>query len=267
MKTVVFKCGGSTLDQLPNTFYETVANLHKNEGYQPVIVHGGGPLITSALSQFNVSTTFVDGLRVTTNEVLDIVEMVLSGTVNKQIVRKFHQNGGVAHGMSGVDSALLQARPAKNAEKLGFVGEVEHVNSGVLQTMIESGAIPVISPIGIDDNGQRYNLNGDTAASAVAQALQAPLCFLSDVPGVMYDQKEGHGVYEQLTIQQAESLIDKQQVTGGMIPKLRAAMKAVKHGVTNVSMIDGTNVNDLEDYFNGKSIGTTVERGEEMHHV
>ena len=169
MKYAVIKCGGSVLENLPKSFYEDVVKLHQSGEWAPVIVHGGGPLITSLLKTLHVETTFVNGLRVTNHEVLDVVEMVLSGSVNKQVVRNLIEAGGKALGVSGVDGMLLKARPVNEAKTIGFVGEVTEVNKKIIEDIADQGFIPVISPIGIDSSSQRYNINGDVAAAAVAK--------------------------------------------------------------------------------------------------
>ena len=185
MNYIVVKCGGSVLENLPKSFYHNVVALQQSGEWMPIIVHGGGPLITSLLKKLNVESGFVNGLRVTDQQVLDVVEMVLSGFVNKKVVRNLTEAGGQALGVSGVDGTLLEAVPSKTAEGLGYVGDVEKVNQSLLTGIIDQGYVPVISPVGIDRNGQRYNINGDIAASAVAQAMGASLCFISDIPGIL----------------------------------------------------------------------------------
>jgi acetylglutamate kinase len=183
MNYIVIKCGGSVLENLPKSFYEDVISLHQKGEWTPIIVHGGGPLINKLLKNLNVETSFVNGLRVTNHEVLNIVEMVLSGSVNKQVVRNIIEADGSAFGVSGVDGSLLKAIPTSD-ESLGFVGEVVEVNTAIIESIVNQGHIPVVSPIGIGADGQRYNINGDVAASAVAKALGANLCFISDITGI-----------------------------------------------------------------------------------
>ncbi|MCM3569450.1 acetylglutamate kinase [Neobacillus mesonae] len=258
MKYLVIKCGGSVLENLPRSFYEDVISLHETGEWTPIIVHGGGPLINQLLKNLHVETTFVDGLRVTNQEVLDIVEMVLSGTVNKQVVRNIIEAGGNAVGISGVDGGLLQSIPTKNAKELGFVGEVVEVNVKVIEGIIQQGYIPVISPIGIDASGQRYNINGDIAASATAKALGANLCFISDIPGILVEKDGVKTTIDKASKAMIEKLIENHTIYGGMIPKVRAAIDGLVHNISEVAIINGFEKNSLLDYTNGKTIGTKI---------
>lgn len=262
MNYIVIKCGGSVLENLPKSFYEDVISLHQNGEWTPIIVHGGGPLINKLLNSLNVETTFVKGLRVTNHEVLDIVEMVLSGTVNKQVVRNIIEAGGSSLGVSGVDGSLLKAKPT--SEELGFVGEVVEVNTEVIESIVEQGHIPVVSPIGIDSNGQRYNINGDVAASAVAKALGANLCFISDIPGILVEENGEKFKLDMATKAKVEELIENKTIYGGMIPKVKAAIDGLVHKIPMVGIIDGFEKNSLVDYVNGKNIGTKIVLEEEI---
>ncbi|QIZ06884.1 acetylglutamate kinase [Priestia megaterium] len=258
MKYIVIKCGGSVLDNLPRSFYEDIVSLHESGEWIPIIVHGGGPLITSLLKNLNVETTFVNGLRVTNHEVLDIVEMVLSGSVNKQVVRNIIEVGGKAIGVSGVDGCLLQAEPTKNADKLGFVGEVVGVNHEVIKGIIAQGNVPVISPVGIDAGGQRYNINGDIAASAIAKALGANLCFISDIPGILVEKNGAKTKLDKVSKATIEELINNKTIYGGMIPKVKAAIDGLVHKIPEVGIINGSEKSSLIDYTNGKMTGTKI---------
>jgi acetylglutamate kinase len=264
MKFLVIKCGGSVLENLPRSFYQDVISLHQSGEWTPIIVHGGGPLITSLLKNMNVETSFVNGLRVTNQQVLDVVEMVLSGSVNKQVVRNIIEVGGSALGVSGVDGTLLKAVPSINSEVLGFVGEVVEVNKEVIKGIITQGHIPVISPIGIDTGGQRYNINGDIAASAIAKALGANLCFISDIPGILVEQNGEKKKLDKVTKEKVEELIDNQTIYGGMIPKVTAAIDGLVHKIPEVGIINGFEKNSLIDYSNGKAIGTKIVLEEEI---
>lgn len=258
MKYMVIKCGGSVFENLPKSFYKDVVSLHQSGEWTPIIVHGGGPLITSLLKNLNIETKFVNGLRVTDDQVLNIVEMVLSGSVNKKVVCNLIEAGGSAFGISGVDGNLLKAKPNENAESLGFVGDIVEVNYKVLDGVINQGYIPVISPIGIDEAGQRYNINGDVAASAIAKTLEANLCFISDIPGILVEK---NGVKEKLTKvtkNVVEELINNQTIWGGMIPKVKAAIDGLTHNIPEVGIINGMKENSLLDYSNGKEIGTKI---------
>jgi acetylglutamate kinase len=167
----VIKCGGSTLAALPDAFFIDMRNLQQ-AGAIPVIVHGGGPAISDTLAKLGIETEFVHGLRKTNDAVLDVVEMVLAGQINKEIVRKIQQFGAKALGLSGVDGHLIQAQPVANAAEVGFVGDVTAINASLIEGIIAMGYIPVIAPIGLsEDGGQRFNINADTAAGAVASFL------------------------------------------------------------------------------------------------
>ncbi|WP_440897788.1 acetylglutamate kinase [Amphibacillus sp. Q70] len=258
MTYLVIKCGGSIVDELPSSFFNNLVKLQEIKKIKPIIVHGGGPMITSQLKQMNVKTTFVNGLRVTTEEVLDVVEMVLSGSINKKIVRKMIDQKAKAIGMSGIDGHLLQAAPIKEADKYGYVGDITVVNTDLIQTMVEQNYIPVISPIAIGNDHQHYNINADVAASAVASALSAPLCFVSDIPGICIDDQVLHFA-DQAKINQ---LIKEQVIYGGMIPKVKSALKALELGATEVSIVNGLESNALLNFANGDPIGTRIQLGE-----
>ncbi|MFD1739638.1 acetylglutamate kinase [Bacillus salitolerans] len=267
MKYLVIKCGGSVMEQLPSSFYEDIVDLHVSGEWMPIIVHGGGPLISTLLKTNGIETKFVDGLRVTTEEVLDVVEMVLSGTVNKQIVRRLLKHGGKAFGISGVDGTLLKTIPTTNHHELGFVGEVAEVNKNIIETIIDAGFIPVISPVGIDEEGQRYNINGDIAASAVAKALGGSMCMISDIPGI-YTEVDGEKfTLNKLTKKEVEKLIDRGMISGGMVPKVKAAIDGLVHQVPEVVIINGMEPNSLKRFTEGNEIGTKIVLDEECLHV
>jgi acetylglutamate kinase len=258
MKYIVIKWGGSVLEKLPKTFYKDVVTLHQSGEWIPIIVHGGGPLITELLQKLNVETKFVNGLRVTSQQVLDIVEMVLSGSVNKQVVRKIMEAGGNAFGVSGVDGSLLKARPTDASETLGYVGEVVEVNHQLIEGIINQGYIPVISPVGIGEGGQRYNINGDVAASAIAKAVGANLCFISDIPGIMVEKDGQKTKLAKVSKSEVEELINNQTIWGGMIPKVKAAIDGLVHNIPEVGIVNGFDENSLLDYTNGKDVGTKI---------
>ncbi|MDX8045202.1 acetylglutamate kinase [Gracilibacillus sp. S3-1-1] len=267
MNYVVIKCGGSVFEQLPSTFYQDIVTIQESGEWQPIIVHGGGPLITKLLQQTGVKTTFVDGLRVTTNDVLDVVEMALSGSMNKGIVRKIREKSGNAIGVSGVDGSLLEAKPVSGKEDLGFVGEVINVNTKMLENLVSQGLIPVVSPIAIDKTGQRYNINADMAASAVAQALGAKLCFISDIPGIYQEVGGTKQVFHQLNEQKIDALIEQKVIEGGMVPKVKSAIAALHQNVSEVSIVDGTQIHGLKAFMQGEQIGTRIALTQEVSHV
>ncbi|MFB1049765.1 acetylglutamate kinase [Paraliobacillus sp. JSM ZJ581] len=266
MKYIVIKCGGSIVDRLTADFYKNIAQLHKKKKINLIIVHGGGPMISTYLKQMNVATTFVDGLRVTTTEVLDVVEMVLSGAVNKQIVRNLNHQHVKAIGMSGIDGSLLEAVPVKDADRIGYVGNIKRVNTSVLTDVIEKNYIPVISPIALDGSNQRYNINADIAASAIAQALKAKLCFISDIPGIIVENNGEKQTLHETSKQEIEQLIQSKVIYGGMIPKVKAAITALEKNVPEVSIVDGIKSGTLIDFIDGKKVGTTIQL-EEVSHV
>ncbi|TMW72497.1 acetylglutamate kinase [Alteribacter natronophilus] len=260
MREIVIKCGGSSLEELPEEFFVDLVHSHEQGVCSPVIVHGGGPLISKLLEQTGVKTEFVNGLRKTTGDVLKVVEMVLSGSVNKQLVNRIQLAGGNAFGLSGADGYFMAAEPAGNS--LGFVGEICKVDTEVVRGILSRGQIPVISPVSADPStGQKYNINGDTAAAAVAEALGAPLSFISDIPGIY--RSGGGGWFEHLTVPEAESLLEKKEVTGGMVPKLKAAVEGLKSGVPEVSVINGLDSSALRALLQNTQIpGTRITAGE-----
>ena len=262
MDIFVLKIGGSILQKLPTDFYDVIVKLKKSGNVHPIIVHGGGPEINEALKNLNVKSEFVDGLRVTTKEVLEVAESVMSGTINKEIVTKLHQSGGTAIGLSGVDGALLKVEPVDASGKLGFVGDVKEVNSSWIKLIMENGAIPVISPIGMNETGQHYNVNGDMAAAAVAEALEAKLALISDIPGVMEEVSGKKIIHAKLTKAEIEEKIATGIIYGGMIPKVNSALKALTGGVKESVILNGLNPKDLEAYIEGQQVGTKIVIGE-----
>ena len=248
-KTFVIKYGGHAMgDQELSEIFARDIVLLKQVGIHPVVVHGGGPQIGQMLERLKVKSEFVDGLRVTDAATVEIVEMVLSGAINKQIVHVINAAGGMAVGLSGKDGGLIQARKLRRTRRdkdsniesildLGFVGEPQLVNPQVLTPLEQSGMIPVIAPIGVGANGETYNINADTAAGAVAAALGASrLLLLTDVVGVLDKQGE---LIPDLTARQAQALMSDGTITGGMIPKLETCLDAVQKGVDAAVILDG----------------------------
>ncbi|WP_156288748.1 acetylglutamate kinase [Oceanobacillus salinisoli] len=265
MDTIILKIGGSVFEKLSASFYKTVVDLKQSKVCHPIIVHGGGPEINQALKQANVETPFVDGLRVTTEEVLKIAEMVMSGSINKRMVAKIQQAGGTAFGLSGVDGSLLQTEPVDHSGKLGFVGQVKKVNDAWLKLIMDQGGIPVISPIGVDESATRYNINGDMAAAGVASVMKGKLIFISDIPGVMETIQDKKVIHSKLSKTQIDSMISSGVIYGGMIPKVRSAVNALSGGVTESVIINGLSPNDLKDYMKGQVVGTKIMMGEVQH--
>jgi len=248
-RTVVVKYGGHAMgdEHLAAKFARDVVLL-KQAGVNPIVVHGGGPQIGAMLNRLNIKSEFASGLRITDKSTVEIVEMVLAGSINKQIVGALNQAGGRAVGLCGKDGNLIVARklehkihdPESNIEKildLGFVGEPHRVNPEILQTIIASDIIPVIAPIGVSEEGDTYNINADTAAGAIAGAMNAKrLLLLTDVRGVL--DKEGK-LIQRLTIAEAQALMKDGTISGGMIPKLETCIESVEGGVEAVVILDG----------------------------
>ena len=231
---VVIKCGGSTLAELTDEFFHSVVRL-KQEGKHPIIVHGGGPDINQMLETLAIKSEFVDGLRKTTSDVLETVEMVLCGRVNKKLVKRTQDGHGLAVGLAGCDANLLMVKPV-DINKLGFVGEPVAVNTELILTLIDQDLIPVIAPIGVDEFGTHFNVNADTAAGAIAEALGASeLIFVTDVDGIL---KDGLAL-ESVTDVEVHRLIETGVIYGGMIPKVKAALKSLKGSLPFVRIVNG----------------------------
>lgn len=256
----VMKCGGSTLAALPEAFFADLAQLQA-DGVRPVIVHGGGPAISDNLEKLGIPTEFVHGLRRTTEEVLDVVEMVLAGTINKLIVRRIQSAGGKALGLSGSDGSLIQAEPVANAAEVGLVGDVVHVEADIVAGVLGMGYMPVIAPLGVDAGGQRYNINADTAAGAVASFVGARrMIVVTDVPGILKTVDGVQAALPSVTFAEIEDMIASGEIYGGMIPKVRAAMKCLHGNVEEVVIVDGSEERVLSRLLSGEAIGTTIRR-------
>jgi acetylglutamate kinase len=248
-RTVVVKYGGHAMGDaaLAAKFARDVVQL-KQTGINPIVVHGGGPQIGAMLERLNIKSSFADGLRITDAATVEVVEMVLAGSINKQVVLAIHQAGGRAVGISGKDGNLIEARKVTRTRRdpdskieqiidLGFVGEPERINPEILATMTSSDIIPVIAPIGVARDGGTYNINADTAAGAIAIATHAKrLLMLTDVTGVLDAQG---ALIRELSTAQARALIGDGTISGGMIPKLETAIETVEQGVEGVVIIDG----------------------------
>ena len=256
-KTLVIKFGGHAMgsEELTKEFAKDVVLL-RQFGIRPVIVHGGGPQIGQMLERLNIQSEFVDGLRVSDLETVEIAEMVLSGGINKGLVSAINQAGGKAVGLSGKDAKLITAR--KMREDLGFAGEPKQTDVGVLDTLASNGFIPVISPISAGEDGKGYNVNADTAAGTLAGALGAArLMLMTDIQGVMDKDKN---LLTNLSTQDAENLITDGTAQGGMIPKLQTAIQAVNDGVEAVVILDGRRAHGLlVELFTDKGAGTLIK--------
>ncbi len=231
---IVVKCGGSILSELSDSFFQSLKELQA-QGNKLVIVHGGGPEIGNMLKALSIESEFVNGLRKTTSDVLDVVEMILSGAVNKKLVAKLHSNKMNAIGLSGIDGDLIKAALI-DEKSLGYVGEVEKVNNKLLLELIDMNFIPVISPIGMTVEGQKLNINADTAAASIAAVLNAKhLLFVTDVVGIL---KEGV-LLETVSTQYVKELITEGTIYGGMIPKVQAAITALSAGLNEIMIVSG----------------------------
>ncbi len=238
-KTVLVKYGGHAMGNAgaEDTFASDIVLL-RQVGINPIVVHGGGPQIGQMLQRLGIKSSYVDGLRVTDAETMEVVEMVLAGTVNKQLVAAINSAGGCAIGLSGKDGGLIRARKlTRNGADLGFVGEPERIEDGVLATFRQSDIIPVIAPIGVGAVGETYNINADTVAGAVAAAVKASrFLLLTDVPGVLDAKKR---LIPELTAAEARRLIADGTISGGMIPKVETCLDAVEGGVDAAVIVDG----------------------------
>jgi acetylglutamate kinase len=266
----VIKLGGSIMssDKAITKFAEDIVLL-KKVGINPIIVHGGGPNINIMLEKLNIKSSFIDGLRVTCKDAVDIVEMVLCGSINKNLVKKIQSAGGIAVGLSGKDGGMIKAKkatktkkdPNSNIEKildLGFVGEPTEINPDVLMIFENTEVIPVISPVGYGDNYETFNINADTVAGALAASVGASkLIILSDVAGV----KDKNGdLISKLNSNEARRMISNGDINGGMIPKVENCLEALSKGVEYVHILDGSIENViLIEIFTKTGVGTMIE--------
>jgi acetylglutamate kinase len=259
-RTVVVKYGGAAMkdSQLKDQVIRDIIFM-ACVGIRPIIVHGGGPEINTWLDKLGIEAQFKDGLRVTDAATMEVVEMVLVGKVNKEIVSYINQAGGSAIGMCGKDANLITARPEGRTD-IGFVGEVSGINVAVLELLVKGGHIPVISSVAADENGQSYNINADTVAGEVAAALGAEkLILLTDTPGLMRDFQDPDSLIRQLDIAQARQLITSGIVSGGMIPKLSCCIRSLAQGVKSSHIIDGRVPHSLLlEVFTDAGIGTMI---------
>jgi acetylglutamate kinase len=270
-KTVVVKYGGNAMidEQLKSSFARDIVLL-KLVGINPIIVHGGGPQIGNLLQRLGKTSEFVQGMRVTDSETMDVVEMVLGGLVNKSIVNLINSHGGSAVGLTGKDGELIRARRMlatqlfKDADQpeiidLGYVGEVESIAPAVLHMLIQSDFIPVIAPIGVGEDGRSYNINADLVAGKMAEVLKAEkLILLTNTQGIL--DKNG-ALLTGLSLTEVDSLIEDGTISGGMIPKTRCATDALKSGVTSAHIIDGrVDHAVLLELFTDQGIGTLLLR-------
>ncbi len=238
-RVVVIKYGGNAMinEQLKEQVMEDIVLLHLI-GVKVVVVHGGGPEISDLMKKLGKETEFIDGLRVTDKETIDIVQMALAGKVNKTLVNLIEMKGGKAMGISGMDGRLIEAKPQN--KKLGYVGKVTKINVEPITDLLEKGYIPVISTLGCDKEGNTYNINGDTAAAHIAGALKAKrLIMMTDIAGVLRDKDDPSTLIPDMTVSEAKALYDEGIISGGMIPKVDCCIEAVGKGVDKVIIMDG----------------------------
>jgi acetylglutamate kinase len=265
-RTVVVKYGGAAMkdSSLKATVMRDIVFL-ACVGLRPIVVHGGGPEINSWLDKLGIEPQFKNGLRVTDAATMDVVEMVLVGRVNKEIVALINQAGGAAIGLCGKDGNLLKARP-QGQEGIGFVGEVSSIDANILSTLVTSGYIPVVSSVAADETGQSYNINADTVAGELAAALGAEkLILMTDTAGILEDYHDPSTLITQLDIQQARSLIETGVVGGGMIPKVNCCVRSLAQGVRAAHIIDGRIPHALLlEIFTDAGIGSKIVASEFM---
>lgn len=264
-RTVVIKYGGNAMvdAELKQSFARDIV-LMKLVGMNPIVVHGGGPQIGSLLEKLNIESNFVDGLRVTDSQTMDVVEMVLGGLVNKEIVNLLNRNQGKAFGVTGKDGNLIKAKKLKLKNSgstppldIGQVGEVVKINTEILDVMKDSDFIPVIAPIGTDNDGESYNINADSVAGELAKVLKAEkLILLTNIAGV---KDKNDKVLSGLSIKQVDELIADKTIQGGMLPKIECALNAVKGGVNSAHIIDGRVEHAvLLEIFTDQGVGTLI---------
>ncbi len=271
-KTVVIKYGGhAMLSQELKEAVLTDVVLMKYVGMHPVIVHGGGPDITGMLKRVGIESSFVGGLRVTDAKTMEIVEMVLVGKINKEIVAQINRIGGRAVGLSGKDASLFEAvkkyRKVQTPEgevmaDIGFVGEISRVNPGIVTTIIAEGYIPVVAPVAVGSEGESYNINADYAAGRLAAALGADkLIILTDVEGILTDRGDPGSLMSVLRVAEVPSLIERGIIDGGMIPKVECCLDALSYGVKTTHILDGRVPHSiLLEIFTDQGVGTMVEK-------
>jgi acetylglutamate kinase len=258
-KTVVIKYGGNAMEDpdLAELFAQDVV-LMRLVGMNPVVVHGGGPQISDLMRRLGKEPEFVDGLRVTDAETVDIVRMALVGKVNREIVASVNRHGSYAVGLSGEDAGLINV--AARDEKLGFVGDIRRIDPSILERLLREELIPVVATVGVDDAGQAYNVNADTVAGAIAESLRAEkLVYLTNVAGLYGDLADEASLISRIDVDRLAALADDGVLSEGMIPKVRSCVEAVKSGVSRAHILDGRIPHALLlEFFTREGIGTMV---------
>ena len=268
-KIIVVKYGGSAMvdEELKRQVIEDVTLL-KLVGFKPIIVHGGGKEISRWVGKVGMEPHFMNGLRVTDADTMEVAEMVL-GKVNKSLVQLVEELGVRAIGISGKDGGLLKVdKKLSNGEDIGFVGEVKKVNAEILYDLLEKDFLPIVCPVGMDDEYNTYNINADDAACALARAVEAEkLAFLTDIEGVYKDPDDPRTLISELRVDEAQKLMDDGYIGGGMLPKLQNCIDAIEHGVSRVHILDGRIPHCLLlEIFTNRGIGTAILNGEESRY-
>ena len=260
--TMVIKYGGAAMqsDELKNSVMKDVVLLNL-VGIKVVLVHGGGPELTSMLDKLGKETKFVDGLRYTDAETAEIAAMVLAGKVNKELVSHIHKLGGKAVGICGIDGGMMLTEKREGAD-LGYVGQIKSIDTAPILSLLESGYIPIIATVGVDDDGQVYNINADTAAGEIAVALQAEkLISLSDVRGILKDMNDESSLIDVIKIDEVQWFVDEGIIAGGMLPKIDSCADAIERGVKETAIIDGRIPHSIIlELFSDSGIGTLIKK-------
>jgi acetylglutamate kinase len=260
-RTVVIKYGGNAMTEpeLVDLFAQDVA-LMRLVGMNPVVVHGGGPQISDLMRRLGKEPVFVDGLRVTDAETVDIVRMALVGKVNREVVAAINRHGPYAIGLSGEDAGLITVVPRD--ARLGFVGDVTHINASILKRQINEELVPVVATMGVDESGQVYNVNADAAAGAIAAALKAEkLVYLTNVPGLYRDMDDPSSLISQIAVDELEAMVSSDSLNSGMVPKVASCVSALRQGVGRAHLLDGRIPHALLlEVFTKEGIGTMVYR-------
>ena len=267
---MVIKIGGHAMinDEILENIVKDILLLYF-VGIKPIVVHGGGPEISEKMEKMGIKPKFVDGLRITDKETMEIVEMVLDGKINSKIVTMFIKHGGKAVGISGKDGLLIIAKKKVIKKKmngkevvidLGYVGETEYVNPELLKLLIDNGYIPVVSPVATDLEGNSYNINADIVAGTIAATIKAKkFIILTDVPGILRDPKDKSSIISVMSVTELEKMLNEGKIEGGMIPKAEAIIRAIKGGVEKAHIIDGSKEHSLLlELFTTKGIGTMI---------